>query len=182
MGDSLLPHRYCSIKGCKAVVPGNSFFKMCEPCRNRYRSYGTTKRAKWRREKEVAVAELEKMREEENKRRAERNLPVRSSFCIDVSWMFNHIHCSRFPKERAIGTSNRRVAPPTTPQSRWSLRSCQHLLPVCAPSLIVERSYPRNTSSCAVNVTGFRTAITASSKESETKRARLWRMTAGQPV
>ena len=80
LGDSSLPHRYCSIKGCKAVVPGNSFFKMCEPCRNRYRSYGTTKRAKWRREKEVAVAELQKMREEEDKRRAENGLPVRFAF------------------------------------------------------------------------------------------------------
>ncbi|PCH44922.1 hypothetical protein WOLCODRAFT_165497 [Wolfiporia cocos MD-104 SS10] len=69
--DPLLPPRYCSIKGCKALVPGNSFFKMCEPCRDRYRNYGTTKRAKWKREKEVAVAELEKMREETDKRRTD---------------------------------------------------------------------------------------------------------------
>ncbi|KAI0372050.1 hypothetical protein BV20DRAFT_1016217 [Pilatotrama ljubarskyi] len=48
---------------------------MCEPCRNRYRNYGTTKRAKWRKEKEVAVQELQKLREEEDKRRAEQGLP-----------------------------------------------------------------------------------------------------------
>ncbi|KAI0674406.1 hypothetical protein C8Q78DRAFT_1014550 [Trametes maxima] len=73
--DGQLPPRFCSIKGCKTLIAGNSFFKMCEPCRNRYRNYGTTKRAKWRKEKEVAVQELHKIREEEDKRRAEQGLP-----------------------------------------------------------------------------------------------------------
>ncbi|KAI0360577.1 hypothetical protein OH77DRAFT_1418542 [Trametes cingulata] len=74
-GGGQLPPRFCSIKGCKTLIAGNSFFKMCEPCRNRYRNYGTTKRAKWRKEKEVAVQELQKLREEEDKRRAEQGLP-----------------------------------------------------------------------------------------------------------
>ncbi|KAI0635270.1 hypothetical protein C8Q77DRAFT_693713 [Trametes polyzona] len=73
--DGQLPPRFCSIKGCKTLIAGNSFFKMCEPCRNRYRNYGTTKRAKWRKEKEVAVQELQKLREEEDRRRAEQGLP-----------------------------------------------------------------------------------------------------------
>ncbi|KAH9896961.1 hypothetical protein C8Q73DRAFT_687934 [Cubamyces lactineus] len=73
--DGQLPPRFCSIKGCKTLIAGNSFFKMCEPCRNRYRNYGTTKRAKWRKEKEVAVQEMHKLREEEDKRRAEQGLP-----------------------------------------------------------------------------------------------------------
>ncbi|KAI0795385.1 hypothetical protein C8Q75DRAFT_447438 [Abortiporus biennis] len=76
MGVAALPARYCSIKGCKAVVPANSYFKMCEPCRNRYRSYGTTKRAKWRREKEVAVAELQKLQVDEVQRRVETGVPI----------------------------------------------------------------------------------------------------------
>ena len=73
--DGPLPPRFCSIKGCKTLIPGNSFFKMCEPCRDRYRSYGTTKRAKWKREKEVVVAELHKRRTEEDARRAAEGLP-----------------------------------------------------------------------------------------------------------
>ncbi|OSD08132.1 hypothetical protein PYCCODRAFT_1456033 [Trametes coccinea BRFM310] len=73
--DGQLPPRYCSIKGCKTLIPGNSFFKMCEPCRNRYRNYGTTKRKKWRKDKELAVQELQKLREEEDKRRALQGLP-----------------------------------------------------------------------------------------------------------
>lgn len=73
--DGQLPPRFCSIKGCKTLIAGNSFFKMCEPCRNRYRNYGTTKRAKWRKEKEIAVHELKQLREEEDKRRAEQGLP-----------------------------------------------------------------------------------------------------------
>ncbi|KAI0777778.1 hypothetical protein BD413DRAFT_490697 [Trametes elegans] len=73
--DGQLPPRFCSIKGCKTLIPGNSFFKMCQPCRDRYRNYGTTKRAKWRKEKEVVVHELHKLREEEDKRRAEQGLP-----------------------------------------------------------------------------------------------------------
>ncbi|KZT70517.1 hypothetical protein DAEQUDRAFT_725449 [Daedalea quercina L-15889] len=73
--DESAPPRLCSIKGCKAFVAGNSFFKMCEPCRDRYRNYGITKRAKWKQEKQIAVAELQKGRDEEDQRRAEAGLP-----------------------------------------------------------------------------------------------------------
>ena len=74
--DGSAPPRLCSIKGCKALVSGSSYFKMCEPCRDRYRNYGITKRAKWKQEKQIAVAELQKAREEEDQRREEAGLPV----------------------------------------------------------------------------------------------------------
>ncbi|KAF8260767.1 hypothetical protein EI94DRAFT_875740 [Lactarius quietus] len=32
--------RYCSVKGCRNVIGGDYLFKMCIPCRNRYRGYG----------------------------------------------------------------------------------------------------------------------------------------------
>ncbi|KAH7924925.1 hypothetical protein BV22DRAFT_474677 [Leucogyrophana mollusca] len=48
---------------------------MCEPCRNRYRSYGITKRAKWKESRSAANAELDALREEEDKKRAEAGLP-----------------------------------------------------------------------------------------------------------
>ena len=71
------PSRYCSVKGCKAQIPVDYFFKMCEPCRDRYRGYGITKRAKWRAERVAANTELEALRVEEDKRRADEGLPVR---------------------------------------------------------------------------------------------------------
>ncbi|KDQ60402.1 hypothetical protein JAAARDRAFT_605406 [Jaapia argillacea MUCL 33604] len=67
--------RYCSVKGCKATLPTSYFFKMCEPCRDRYRGYGNTKRAKWKRERIAMKFELEKIREKEDKRREESGLP-----------------------------------------------------------------------------------------------------------
>lgn len=72
--SSSVPPRFCSVKGCKAVIPGDYFFKMCEPCRDRYRKYGTTKRAKWKRERNAVNAELEGLRTEEDKKRVERGL------------------------------------------------------------------------------------------------------------
>jgi hypothetical protein len=74
--SSSLPPRFCSVKGCKATIPGDYFFKMCEPCRDRYRVYGTTKRAKWKNERVLANASLENLREKEDKRRLEAGLPV----------------------------------------------------------------------------------------------------------
>ena len=73
--DGPLPPRFCSIKGCKTLIAGNSFFKMCEPCRDRYRNYGTTKRAKWKREKEVAVAELHQFHDKGDLHRASEDPP-----------------------------------------------------------------------------------------------------------
>ncbi|KII84619.1 hypothetical protein PLICRDRAFT_57585 [Plicaturopsis crispa FD-325 SS-3] len=73
--DESYPPRFCSVKGCKTIMPGDYFFKMCEPCRDRYRAYGITKRAKWKRERVETDAELEKLREAEDKRRADAGLP-----------------------------------------------------------------------------------------------------------
>lgn len=54
---------------------------MCVPCRNRYRSYGMTKRSKCKRGREIAAQELERVRAEEDARRAQQGLPVR-----DLVW------------------------------------------------------------------------------------------------
>ncbi|KAL0574606.1 hypothetical protein V5O48_007356 [Marasmius crinis-equi] len=74
--SSSSPHsrRYCSIKGCKAVLPGNSSYKMCTPCRDRYRTYGVTKRAKWKAERIAFDHELEKLRRVEDERREREGL------------------------------------------------------------------------------------------------------------
>lgn len=80
--------KFCSIKGCKAVIPGLSFvlsrlphatnvvhfpasyaFKMCPSCRVRYRTYGITKRAKWKAEREAFDRELADLRYMEDERR-----------------------------------------------------------------------------------------------------------------
>ena len=68
--------RYCSVKGCRNVIGGDYLFKMCVPCRNRYRGYGMTKRSKWKRGREIAAQELERIRVEEDTRRARQGLPV----------------------------------------------------------------------------------------------------------
>ena len=73
--DGPLPPRFCSIKGCKAVLSGSTFYRMCEPCRNKYRNYGTKKRRKWKDDKEVAVAEFERLQQEDVERISQ-GLPV----------------------------------------------------------------------------------------------------------
>ena len=70
--------RYCSVKGCRTLIGGDYLFKMCVPCRNRYRGYGMTKRSKWKRGREIAAQELERIRVEEDARRARQGLPVSS--------------------------------------------------------------------------------------------------------
>ncbi|KAK0203931.1 hypothetical protein DFS33DRAFT_1335526 [Desarmillaria ectypa] len=67
-GTPLSP-RFCSVKGCKTIIAGSYAYKMCEPCRNRYRSYGITKRAKWKAERAAFEQELETLREVEDERR-----------------------------------------------------------------------------------------------------------------
>ncbi|KAF7984432.1 hypothetical protein HWV62_14502 [Athelia sp. TMB] len=85
--SSTRPERPCSVKGCKATIPTDYYFKMCEPCRDRYRGYGITKRAKWRAERIAANAELEALRIEEDKRRAEEGLPPLSECPEDwITW------------------------------------------------------------------------------------------------
>ncbi|KAH7882809.1 hypothetical protein F5I97DRAFT_1899663 [Phlebopus sp. FC_14] len=71
--------RFCSVKGCKAIIRGEYFFKMCESCRNRYRGYGITKRAKWKQSRDAANAELDALMEEEDQCRTKAGLPVRSA-------------------------------------------------------------------------------------------------------
>ncbi|KAI9444191.1 hypothetical protein H4582DRAFT_1069488 [Lactarius indigo] len=68
--------RYCSVKGCRSLIGGDYLFKMCVPCRNRYRGYGMTKRSKWKRGREIATQELERVRAEEDARRARQGLPL----------------------------------------------------------------------------------------------------------
>jgi hypothetical protein len=75
-GRSTGQSRYCSVKGCRTVIGGDYLFKMCVPCRNRYRGYGMTKRSKSKRGREVAAQELQRMRTEEDVRRAQQGLPV----------------------------------------------------------------------------------------------------------
>ena len=65
-------------------MDGNSLFKMCDVCRGKYKTYGTTKRKKWKEEKAKALAELEKEREERNRIRAEQGLPVSYSHISSV--------------------------------------------------------------------------------------------------
>jgi hypothetical protein len=76
--DPLAQSRYCSVKGCRTLIGGDYLFKMCVPCRNRYRGYGMTKRSKWKRGREIAAQELERIRVEEDARRARQGLPVSS--------------------------------------------------------------------------------------------------------
>jgi hypothetical protein len=79
--------RFCSVKGCRTLVPRDSYYKMCERCRNKYRNYGTTKRAKWKRTRNATSLDLDSLRELENKRRAEAGLSVsvfRQDICAQI--------------------------------------------------------------------------------------------------
>lgn len=73
--DGPMPPRFCSIKGCKTVLSGSIFYKMCEPCRSKYRNYGSKKRRKWKDDKDIAVAELERLQQEDMER-INNGLPV----------------------------------------------------------------------------------------------------------
>ncbi|KAJ7594976.1 hypothetical protein C8J56DRAFT_928129 [Mycena floridula] len=67
--------RFCSVKGCRHILDVSYSFKMCEPCRDRYRLYGTKKRAKWRAERKAFDKELDDLRLAENERRQTLGLP-----------------------------------------------------------------------------------------------------------
>ncbi|KAF9029147.1 hypothetical protein BDZ89DRAFT_1065672 [Hymenopellis radicata] len=64
-----LPPRFCSVKGCRTVIDGSYPYKMCEPCRDRYRNYGITKRRKWKAERVAFEQELDNLRDVEDERR-----------------------------------------------------------------------------------------------------------------
>ncbi|RXW21591.1 hypothetical protein EST38_g4275 [Candolleomyces aberdarensis] len=70
------PPRYCSVKGCKAVIPGSYEYKMCPPCRTRYRGYGITKRKKWKAERQAFEHEMGELRRAEDERRKANSLPL----------------------------------------------------------------------------------------------------------
>jgi hypothetical protein len=63
-------------------MDGHSLFKMCDTCRGKYQTYGTTKRKKWKEEKARAVAEMERQRDEQNRIRADQGLPVGLVTCL----------------------------------------------------------------------------------------------------
>jgi hypothetical protein len=78
------PTRFCSVKGCKAVIPGSYDYKMCPSCRTRYRGYGITKRAKWKNEREAFEKEMTNLRATEDERRIANGDPVSSRFWFDI--------------------------------------------------------------------------------------------------
>lgn len=67
--------RYCSVKGCHVVLAAQYPYKMCEPCRNRYRGYGITKRRKWKEDRVAYEHELEGLLAQEEERRQAEGLP-----------------------------------------------------------------------------------------------------------
>ena len=103
--------RFCSVKGCKAAIPGKQFFilssyyhmlinenldsyeyKMCTTCRTRYRTYGNTKRAKWKAERDAFDREMEVLRTVEDEKRKAKGLRVSDikfiNLIIDFSLAF----------------------------------------------------------------------------------------------
>ncbi|KAF9004746.1 hypothetical protein BDQ17DRAFT_410393 [Cyathus striatus] len=66
------PPKYCSVKGCKKVMPGSYGFRMCPECRTRYQKYGRTKRRKWRVERLAFAQELAELRKIEDEKRLAR--------------------------------------------------------------------------------------------------------------
>ena len=52
--DGLLRVRICTVKNCHNPVPVDYFWKMCQPCRDNYRTWGIAKRQR-RREKKLQV-------------------------------------------------------------------------------------------------------------------------------
>jgi hypothetical protein len=51
-------------------------YKMCPPCRTRYRTYGNTKRAKWKAERDAFDREMATLRTMEDEKREIKGLRV----------------------------------------------------------------------------------------------------------
>ena len=51
-------------------------YKMCPPCRTRYRTYGNTKRAKWKAERDAFDREMATLRTMEDEKRKSKGLRV----------------------------------------------------------------------------------------------------------
>ena len=96
--------RYCSVKGCRNVIGGDYLFKMCVPCRNRYRGYGMTKRSKSKRGREIASQELRRVRAEEDTRRAQQGLPV-----SDLVWQMYRLIRTPFQLIGELQAADRRA-------------------------------------------------------------------------
>ena len=67
---------YCSVRHCWNVICDDYPFKMCIPCRNCHRGYATKRHSKSKCGREIAAQELQRMRAEEDSRRAQQGLPV----------------------------------------------------------------------------------------------------------
>ncbi|KAJ7024383.1 hypothetical protein C8F04DRAFT_1131746 [Mycena alexandri] len=135
--------RFCSVKGCKAAILESTAvypYKMCRPCRDRYRNYGITKRAKAKKEQETWNRELEGLRVKEDLRRAENGLPALSGDELRA-WEISIIDEEvPLPPSRAknipmpmgpLDTRYSRQIPPDVPlpTRMCSVSHCHNLLP-----------------------------------------------------
>lgn len=167
---SSLPRRFCSVKGCKATIPGDYFFKMCEPCRDRYRAYGTTKRAKWKNELVLAKASLESLQEKEDKRRLEAGLPVSATVVLVHYPIIVSYHTSPLRNRHSMSiTPGRKHLLPRPSSFRTSAAhifrpALSHFLsslPGCVLCHIATRYFQDTTNFVDVLNTGNRIDITA---------------------
>ncbi|VDC07400.1 unnamed protein product [Peniophora sp. CBMAI 1063] len=99
------PTRYCSIKGCRQVLPAEHSYKMCQSCRDRYREYGNVKREKWRKNKEAALASLEEARLAEEQRRKDAGLPSLAELPAHERKVWEENLMPRVPPPPPAGTS-----------------------------------------------------------------------------
>jgi hypothetical protein len=132
-GRSTGQSRYCSVKGCRSVIGGDYLFKMCVPCRNRYRGYGMTKRSKSKRGREVAAQELQRVRAEEDIRRARQGLPVSNGILSRCTVSFiRPLSLSVNSKPQIVGLGRGRFWR-TFPARPWcNIRQYPYSLFVCA--------------------------------------------------
>ncbi|KAI0264603.1 hypothetical protein BC834DRAFT_881619 [Gloeopeniophorella convolvens] len=128
-GPSTGQSRYCSVKGCRAVLGSDYLFKMCVPCRDRYRAYGTTKRLKWKRGREIAAQELDRVRAEEDIRRVEQGLPPIGELQADER---------REWERRALETIPRPAIAQFSPISMLPVRMCT----VSHCHIVLQGTYP----------------------------------------
>ncbi len=168
--------RYCSVKGCRNVIGGDYLFKMCVPCRNRYRGYGMTKRSKSKRGREIAAQELRRMRAEEDSRRAQQGLPV-SDF--DIWWMHSLIRlCSYFSllassKPPTVGLGRGRYWT-LSPAQLWCNTRRYPFFPfVCARCHTVTPCCKGIIRTVAVNDIACKIGTTVNSNVCETRRSSL---------
>ncbi|KAL1713563.1 hypothetical protein EV715DRAFT_211435 [Schizophyllum commune] len=76
---------------------GDYDFKMCVPCRDKYKKYGETKRAKWKSEREQLERELAALRAAEDARRRAAGMPALSENADELYAWEKAIVDSRIP-------------------------------------------------------------------------------------